>query len=475
MSLMAPSREKRKLRPAAWLTIMVGCLGLLSLLAGCGSEKTHNLSGRVTTGSIALAGVTVTLSGDASRTTSTDANGDFFFSDLPVGSYLVTPSQTGFTFAPVSRPAWLNGIDGKGFDFNAYYPNHLAISDHSMYLNPNGTLLAWGNNSQGQLGIGSTSPSPSPLPSPVGGGLPTVTAVANGASHTLALTSDGSVWSWGANDHGQLGDGSTTMRATPLQVAGLSGVTAIAAGFAHSLAVKNDGTVWAWGSNSLGQLGNGDATATDSKEPVQVPGLSGKGVAAGHDHSVLMALDNSVWTWGGNSNGQLGNGTTSNSLSPILVSTVGSVAAIAAGGYHTVVLRKELANFRVWCWGKNSDGQLGDGTSSDRSAPVAASGLTEVTAVAAGLNHTVAVMNDGTVRAWGGNSSGQLGNGTTAGSAVPVAVSGLSSVLSVAAGNDDTVVMSLDNSLWSWGNNGSGQLGDGTTTASALPVRVVLP
>jgi YD repeat-containing protein len=237
--------------------------------------------------------------------------------------------------------------------------------------------------------------------------------------HTIAVKTDSTVWAWGANWDGQLGDGTTTDRSTPVQVSGLADVSAIAGGGSHTIALKTDGTVWAWGYNWHGQLGDG--TTTDSSLPVQVSGLA-------------------------------------------------DVSAIAGGSYHTIVLK---ADGTVWAWGYNGSGQLGDGTTTDRSTPVQVSGLADVAAIAGGYSHTIALKTDGTIWAWGWNEYGQLGDGTTTDRSSPVQVSGLSDVAAIAAGGHHTIVLKADGTVWAWGYNGSGQLGDGTTTHSSMPVQVV--
>jgi len=232
--------------------------------------------------------------------------------------------------------------------------------------------------------------------------------IAAGLYHSITLKSDGTVWTWGDNQHGQLGDGTATDRTTPVQVQGLTGVVAIAGGSYHSLALKSDGTVWAWGSNSSGQLGNG--TTTKSYTPMQVQGLTGVvAIAAGGKHSLALKSDGTVWAWGDNWYGQLGNGTTTNRFTPVQVQGLTGVVAIAGGYYHTIALKQDGT---VWTWGYNWYGQLGDGTSSPhRTTPVQVQGLTGVVAIAGGYYHTVALKQDGTVWTWGSDSYGQLGDG----------------------------------------------------------------
>ena len=222
----------------------------------------------------------------------------------------------------------------------------------------------------------------------------------------------GTVWAWGENSDGQLGDGMTTDRGTPVQVKGpggvgfLAGVVAIEAGYFHTVALRSDGTVWAWGNNYNGQLGDG--TTTDRGTPVQVKGPGGVGflagvvaIEAGYFHTVALKSDGTVWAWGNNYNGQLGDGTTTNRWTPVQVkgpggaSNLTGVVAVDAGYSHTVALKSDGT---VWTWGDNGYGQLGDGTTTSRSTPVQVKGsggagnLTGVVAIAAGYRHTVALL-----------------------------------------------------------------------------------
>jgi alpha-tubulin suppressor-like RCC1 family protein len=219
-----------------------------------------------------------------------------------------------------------------------------------------------------------------------------VTAIAGGFAHSLALKSDGTVWAWGYNSNGQLGDGTYTTRNTPVQVSALSGVTAIAAGAYHSLALKSDGTVWASGWDVVGQLGNG--TSTDSNTPVQVSGLSGMtAIAGGYFHSLALKSDGTVWAWGFNGYGELGNGTYTNSNTPVQVSGLSGVTAIAGGYFHSLALKSDGT---VWAWGQDIFGQLGNGTfittpPDGIGTPTQVSGLSGITAVAGGAYHSLAL------------------------------------------------------------------------------------
>lgn len=291
--------------------------------------------------------------------------------------------------------------------------------------------------------------------------------LATGASHSLAIKQDGSLWAWGYNGYGQLGDGTTTGRNVPGQV--MTGVVAVAAGAYHALAIKTDGSLWAWGSNGNGQLGDGTTTQRLRAVPVLDNGRPMTGVvavAAGSDHSVAIKTDGSLWAWGLNSDGQIGNGTTVRSLIPVRVID-GGTSAVAVGAKHTLALKTDGT---LWGWGRNANGQIGKGDTYNRLSPVSI--MTGVRAVAAGESHSLAIKSDGTLRAWGANARGQIGDNSTTDRLAPIQVQGLTGVTEVAAGDLYTLALKTDGSLWAWGYNGEGRLGDGTTTQRLLPVRV---
>ena len=285
----------------------------------------------------------------------------------------------------------------------------------SLALLSDGTVWAWGDNSEAELGSNSFADSSLPIQVEDSTGtsyLTGVTAIASGGYHNLALESDGTVWAWGLNEYGQLGNNNTTISGAPVQVEDstgttyLTGITAVAAGYYHSLAVRSDGTVWAWGYNPDGELGNN--TTTDSSLPVQVVGPTGTSyltgvvaVAAGYDYSLALKGDGTVWAWGGNEDGQLGNNSTTSSSVPVQVedptgsSYLTAVAAIAAGYYHCLALESDGT---VWSWGYNEDGELGDyaaGYDSGLPVPVSDSTgttyLTGAVAIAAGGYQSIAI------------------------------------------------------------------------------------
>ncbi|MFE6050577.1 RCC1 domain-containing protein [Kitasatospora sp. NPDC056446] len=338
-------------------------------------------------------------------------------------------------------------------------------------------LKAWGNNRAGQLGDGTWTDFRTTATSVLGLTGAEVVKIAAGGSgpvtgHGLALLTDRTVQSWGANGSGQLGDGSVFGHNAPGQVVNLSSATDIAAGGAHSLALLDDRTVVAWGRNRHGQLGNG--TNTDSSVPVRVEGLDKVvAIAAGLDHSLALREDGTVWTWGHNVNGQLGDGTSAGRNLPAPVAGLTGATGIAAGANHNLALLGTPGrSTTVKAWGHNATGQLGDNTTINRYTPVDTHGTWSggISRLVAGANHSIAVVDGGGLRAWGANGSGQLGDGTTVFRTTPVPVPGLTGVRLVAGGREHTVALLGDNTVRSWGANGSGQLGDGTTSDSGTPV-----
>jgi len=353
-------------------------------------------------------------------------------------------------------------------------PMVAAGNSHSLALKSDGTVWAWGSNSSGQLGNGTSGTNKSSAAKI--SNLDNVTIIAGGYSYSLALKGDGTVWAWGYNAYGQLGNGTTGTAINPVQVSNLTGVTAIAGGGFHSLALKSDGTVWAWGRNNSGQLGNGSSgTGKDESSPVQVTGISGViAIAAGYYHSLALKNDGTVWAWGRNNYGQLGiESDAYDSNSPVQVSGLTQMIAIAGGYEHSLALKNDGT---VLAWGNNLHGQLGVGTSGvgvNKKAPVQTIGLSGVTAIAGGYYHSLALKSDSTVQAWGSNSIGELGIGNTeAAISKPTQIIGLSGVISIAGGNGHSVALNSDGTVRALGSNTNGQLGDDSTTDKTSPVQV---
>ncbi len=345
--------------------------------------------------------------------------------------------------------------------------------NHSLALKSDGTVWAWGNNGHGQLGDGYNIDRYIPVQVEF---LSDAKAIAGGGNHSLALRTDGTVWAWGYNNYGQLGDITSAVdRYTVIKVKNLTDVVAIAGGGNHSLALKSDGTVWAWGYNGYGQLGDG--TTTDRYTPVQVQNISDVvAIAGGADHSLALKSDGTVWVWGCNGYGQLGDGTTIDRYAPVQVQNISDVVAIVGGSYHSLVVKTDGT---VWAWGYNDSGQLGDGTCTDRYTPAQVGNLTNIVAIAGGCVHSLALDASGLIWAWGKNDKGQLGDSTTTERYSPVSVSNLqletyeqNSTIPIAAGYGCSFVMKKDNTLWSWGSNIYGKLGDGTTINKSTPNQI---
>jgi len=373
-----------------------------------------------------------------------------------------------------SKPVSVSGISTAIAVDAGLYHTCAQLSD--------GTVQCWGFNFYGQLGNGHIADSNIPVPVR---DMSTAAAIAAGGNDTCAVLSDGRVQCWGENDTGALGDGSDFNQGQPVSVIGIStGIftaTAVAAGYEHTCALLSDGTVKCWGLNDVGQVGDGYINGTDpvcnyicNPTPVSVSGIStATAVAAGKGHTCAVLFDGMMKCWGGDSFGQLGNGFTGIASTPLTVSGISTATAIAAGDIHTCAV---LSDSTVKCWGSNAHGQLGNGTFAGpdcggmcSATPVTVSGISTATAIAAGVDHTCAVLSDGTVKCWGSNTYGQLG-GLSDSSSTPVAVSGISTATAVAAGYQHTCVVLSDGTVTCWGQNKVAQLGNGTKSTFSTPV-----
>jgi|GEM_PF-972336 len=370
-----------------------------------------------------------------------------------------------------------------------------AGDGHSLALTDAGNLYAWGGNGFGQLGDGTTTNRVIPIAvdrgeMPIG---ETIIQIYAGYRHSLALTDAGNLYAWGPNWNGQLGDGTTTQRNTPVAVdrgvipAGEI-IVQISAGDSHSLALTDAGNLYAWGSNGQGQLG--DNTTTERHTPVAVDrGEMSLGetiiqVVAGGSHSLALTDAGNLYAWGSNGQGRLGDGTTTSRYTPVAVLagaiSAGEIIIQATAGSNYSLALTDAGN--LYAWGNNGSGQLGDGTTTNRHTPVAVdrgvipAGET-VIQVFAGSHYNVALTDAGNLYAWGDNGGGQLGDGTTTDRHTPVAVDRgemLSSeiITQVFAGSAYGFALTDAGNLYAWGGNWVGQLGDGTSIQRDTPVWV---
>lgn len=309
---------------------------------------------------------------------------------------------------------------------------------HSAAIRSDGTLWLWGSNNNGQLGDGTTTPRLRPAQM----GMDTNwSMVCCGDSHTIALKTDGSLWSWGGNIYGQLGDGTTTQRLSPVQIPGVW--SNVSSSYNHVLAIKPGGTLWAWGSNSFQQLG--DFSGTNQSSPVQIManyGYTWSKISAGNIWSMAITWSGGLMGWGGNS-------------STVQSYISAAVSEVACGRYHTTAL---LMDGRLWAWGNDSNGQLGNGTGQSTSGYVAPK--FRWLSLASGGDHTMAIRTDGTIWAWGANANGQVGDDNNVDAHSPVQLTGLRAT-TLAGGLNHSMALRPDGSIWSWGSNDDGQLGLG--------------
>jgi alpha-tubulin suppressor-like RCC1 family protein/tRNA A-37 threonylcarbamoyl transferase component Bud32 len=379
----------------------------------------------------------------------------------------VTPAVAVRDSVPRVAPPPAAPSPPTGVSFPAERATVAAGSRHSCALDDAGHAECWGANDQGQLGDGTHEDRAGPAT--VAGEL-TFAALSAGTSHTCGVTRDGDVYCWGGNERGQLGDATTLQRDTPVRVGANGPFKTVRAGFAHSCALARSGEISCWGSNAYGQLGsNGGIT---SLRPADVTGgLRFGAMTVGWNHTCGITSAGDLYCWGSNNSGQIGDGTRDDRRVPTRVAGGVRFVAVSAGSQHTCAVAVGGA---LYCWGRNHFGQLATGPG-DRSQPARVETELEFSTVAAGAVHSCARTAAGQVYCWGRNTFGQVGDGTTTDRSAPVRVTNISPVATLQASGAHTCAATTTGETYCWGYNIEGQIGDGTRNHRPRPVRVVVP
>ncbi len=329
-------------------------------------------------------------------------------------------------------------------------------------------LYSWGVNTNGQLGNTSVV-SYRTTPIQVG------TAsnwkeIACGERYSIAIRTDGTLWAWGLNTYGQLGDGTTETRTSPVQIGPLTTWTKISCGLNFTIAMRSDGSLWAWGLNTYGQLGDG--TNINRLSPVQIaPLITWAKIACGNNHTLAISSGGLLYAWGDNAYAQLGNNSNINSSSPIQIGIASNWTDIAAGSRHSLAIQSQGLLFS---WGNNSYGQLGTSNNTEYKTPTQVGSSSTWSKVSSGTGHSMALRTDNSLWGWGYNAYGQIGSGTTQNSNSPIQIVTSSNWINFACGADHTLLLKSDSTLWAVGRNVCGQIGDGTQSTRLSPVQIGL-
>ena len=351
---------------------------------------------------------------------------------------------------------WSAGVNGTWVILGDFYPQ----------------LFSWGRGGYGQLGIGTATSASSPVREISSS--KNWCAVSTTHLHSAAVKTDGTLWAWGNNELGQLGDGTVTCRSSPVrEISSSTNWCVVSAGSQHSAAVKTDGTLWVWGWGLCGRLG--DNTTVNKCSPVREISSSTNWcvVSAGSQHSAAVKTDGTLWSWGLGTCGRLGDGTAQSKCSPVRErSSSTNWCTVSSGSDLSTAIKTDGT---LWSWGKGPSGQLGDGTVVDKSSPVREiSSSTTWCTVSVGFLHSGALKTDGTLWAWGSNTCGSFGDGASTNRCSPVReITSSTNWCTVSAGCAHAAAVKTDGTLWAWGSNTCGGIGDGTVIDRSSPVREI--
>ena len=366
---------------------------------------------------------------------------------------------TGVAGAPYSSPVQIGTLT-----------NWKSVSiglSHTMAIKTDGTLWGWASGGLGQLGNGKTQGAVVKIDNQIAN----PSKLASGTSHTIFVTTGGGLWAWGTNTSGQLGDSSTTTRSSPVQIGTLTDWTSVAAGQVTSHAVKTDGTLWGWGYNGFGNVGDGNTVQKSS--PVQIGTLTNwSKVSTNVNNSLAIKTDGTLWAWGFNGSGYpLGLNDTQNRSSPTQVGVGNTWSSVSAGLSHGMAIKSDGT---LWGWGQQNTGQIGDNSTSTRFSPIQIGTLTNWASVSGGQSHTMAIKSDGTLWGWGSNTSGQIGDNSATTKSSPVQIGTETNWSKVVAGTNVTHAIKTDGTLWAWGDGSTYTLGAGLgiQTNKSSPVQI---
>lgn len=390
----------------------------------------------------------------------------------PVLTVATNGSITAKAVGTVTVTATIDSVVGTlPINVTAPWTGVVAGGQQTIARKADGNLYSWGSNVKSQLGDNSTTDRNAPVL--VAGASTTWKQVAVGEQFVVAIRTDGTLWAWGYNQDGQLGDGTLINRMVPTQIGAAKDWAMVAAGRAHTLALKVNGNLYAWGRNDSGQLGDPKLTGANLLVPSKIGDLFWSGIAAGETHSLAIQRGtNDLYGWGGNLYGQVGNASKTDVTAPVKIGTQ-KYSSVSAGIWHSSAIS---TSGTLYAWGQNSSGQLGNNNTVDVTAPVLIGTANNWSQVAGGATHTVGLRNDGTLWSWGANDQGQLGTGGVA-TLEPLQIGTGSNWKAISSGIAHSFGLQTDDTLWGWGRNAEGQLGIGkdVTLAPYSPIPVNVP